>query len=76
MTFSKVSLAGLGTIKKEFQNFKEKWVVDIGRNVCFKRQSVSSTTVNPADLTYFNKNIDFIERSLWLRGIPFLLDQK
>ena len=74
---SKVSLAWIKSISKEFQTFVQNRVVKIRKNLSFEKWNYCPTTVNPADLlTRFDKNIDFSKNSLWWRGPDFLVNEK
>ena len=70
-TDSKVSLAWIKALEKEFQTFVQNRVVEIRKNISPENWSYCSTKVNPSDLiTRLDKNIDLSKNSLWWRAAP------
>ena len=75
-TDSKVSLAWIKALHKEFQTFVQNRVVEIRKNISPENWSYCSTKVNPSDLiTRLDKNIDLSKNSLLWRGPCFLFDK-
>ena len=73
---SKVSLAWIKALHKEFRRFFQNRVVEIRKNISPENWSYCSTKVNPSDLiTSLDKNIDLSKNSLWWRGPCFLFNK-
>ena len=73
---SKVSLAWIKALHKEFRRFFQNRVVKIRKNISPENWSYCSTKVNPSDLiTSLDKNIDLSKNSLWWRGPCFLFNK-
>ena len=75
-TDSKVSLAWIKALHKEFQTFVQNRVVKIRKNISSENWSYCLTKVIPSDLiTRLDKNIDLSKNSLLWRGPCFLFDK-
>ena len=75
-TDSKVSLAWIKALNKEFQTFVQNRVVDIRKKISPENWSYCSTKVNPSDLiTRLNKNIYLSKNSPWWRSPCFLFNK-
>ena len=75
-TDSKVLLAWIKALEKEFQTFVENRVAEIRKNVSPENWSYCSTKVNASDLiTRLDENIDLSKNSLWWIDPCFLVDK-
>ena len=75
-TDSKVSLAWIKALNKEFQTFVQNRVVDIRKKISPENWSYCSTKVNPSDLiTRLDKNIYLSKNSPWWRSPCFLFNK-